>query len=271
MLISLLFSLFVSLMSAEALGSTCGEEGYFYENNPQGWYWKRLCPQREEEKHEETPSEGEQYKMLKSEEVEIPWEILDRLDPSEISRLEKEARAIAVMRPSERNVREYMMYKNWLTGKAKTFTGMTERVAKTDPELASRIAGIPTSAYAKEAQTRVKQEATEEILRGSGRNTALVVMVQEGCVYCKDQVPVVELFARTYGWDVQYIDIREKPTLAQTLDVRPVPDLFIVLRRNDQPVWQRVGIGLHTLDELKRSILFGLYLLGEIQDESLIH
>lgn len=274
MRIVLLLSLIVSLVAPEAMASTCGEDSYFYESNPHGWYWKRLCPEMEEKKDEEKIplSQGEkQHQLLKKEEVEIPWEILDLLDPDEINRLERESRKIAVMRPSEKNVREYMRYKNWLVDKAQVFTDTTKILAKTDPELASRIAGIPTSAYAKEAQTRFKQEAAEEIFRGSGQKTGLVVMVQEGCIYCKDQVPVVELFARTYGWDVQYIDIQEKPSLAQKLDVRPVPDLFIVLNRNDQAVWQRIGIGLHTLDELKRSVLFGLYLLGEIKDESLIH
>lgn len=274
MSILLLISLIFGLIGAEAAASTCGDKSYFYESNPQGWYWKRLCPDMEEKKNEEdTPlSEGgNQHRLLKKEEVEIPWEILDRLDPDEINRLERESRKIAVMRPSEKNVREYMRYKNWLVDKAQRFTDTTKLLAKTDPELASRIAGIPTSAYAKEAQTRFKQDASEEIFRGSGQKTGLVVMVQEGCIYCKDQVPVIELFARTYGWDVQYIDIQQRPSLAQRLDVRPVPDLFIVLNRNDQALWQRIGIGLHTLDELKRSVLFGLYLLGEIKDESLIH
>ncbi|WDT82774.1 MAG: hypothetical protein MPW14_25655 (plasmid) [Candidatus Manganitrophus sp.] len=60
MSISLLIFVIFGLIGAEAAASTCGEESYFYESNPQGWYWKRLCPDMEEKKNEEdTPlSEG---------------------------------------------------------------------------------------------------------------------------------------------------------------------------------------------------------------------
>lgn len=270
---SLLVSIFFGLFTSVASASTCEEGTFFYESERQGWYWRRLCG-TDEENHEEDAvvSQSEkQHQLLKQEKVEIPWETLERLDPEEINRMERESRKIAVMRPSEENVREYMRFKNWLVDKAQAFTKTTEKLAKTDPELASRIARTPISSYAKETQTRFKVEAAEEILRSANQKTGLVLMGQKSCIYCREQAPIVDLFARTYGWHVEYIDIQEKPVLAQTLDVRPVPDLFIILNRNEQPIWQRIGIGLHTLDELKKSILFGLFLLGEIQDESLIH
>jgi len=232
-------------------------KNFFYDEE-RGWFWKENCP--EKEKKEDTDKE-------KAFRVVIPWDKLDEMSPDEIKELQRKAEAIAIMHPTYENVREYKKLLLWIANKAREFAKMSYLVSMTDPEIASWLAQRPGTPYARRAYFKVKWNKVNEILERFKDKAGLVIFEREGCPYCEKQKVIADLFSERHGWTVKFVDVYEKPVAAQRLNVQMVPDIFLVLNKEGRPIWQRIATGLQTLSQLERSVVWGLYLLGEVKED----
>lgn len=262
----LLLFVFLSL----SIAKECRPLKGFYSDRERGWFWKEACEERKEnrakkeERKEEKREEG--YKVLTKREVSIPWGIIDRLDPSEIARIEEESRKIAIMYPTMRNVLEYRKLLNYINSKSEKFAFQYFIAGKTTPAKEQSVVyqGVRTTL------AEVRDRKTKEVFERYRSKAGLVVVVQRDCPYCKAFKEVLDMFVKESKWQVKEVDSSSNPVLVERLGTETVPDIFLVLLRNGKYEWQRIGSGYMTLDDLINSVLLGFYLLGEIKDESFI-
>lgn len=249
------------LLIASFVWASCKPTKNFFEDRERGWFWKEVCTQEVKKK------EKKEKKLPKK--VIIPWSKLNDMSPDEIKKLVKEAESIAIMHPTYENVREYKRLLLWIANKAREYAKVDYLVSMTDPEIASWLAERPYTPYARRAYFKAKEKKVDEILRKYKDKAGLVIFKKEGCPYCERQKFVIKLFKQKYHWEVKWVDVYEAPNAVEKLQVNSVPDIFLVLNKNGKPVWQRIATGLQTLDKLKKQIVWGLYVLGEVKDEEL--
>lgn len=226
----------------------------FYSDRERGFYYGRLCLEKKKnEKPEQT--------MKK---VVIPWERLESMNWREIRKLVEEARGIAVMNPTYENVREYKKLMLWILKKGLEFQKMDRIVTLTSGDVFSLSLASP---YYSRIHSINEEKKVESTLRKFKDKAGLVVFYDNFCSYCSLYIPIVKLFSEETGWNVIFLNIREFPRSAKRLGVKIVPDTFLVLKRGNKKVWQRVGTGAFTLDDLKRNVVIALTLLGEVKYE----
>ncbi|QID33089.1 conjugal transfer protein TraF [Pampinifervens florentissimum] len=238
----------------------------FYQDAERGWFWKEVCQKKEERKEVKKEEKQESVKLLKKKVVQIPWDKLDQMDPEEISKLEEESRKIAIMNPTEENVREWKRLVMWINDRAEKFAFVHYKVLKTEPGYMQKQNFTP----ARIAMAEYRNERKKEIFSKYRDRAGIIVFVEKGCPYCRAFSGTLRLFREKWGWDTKEVDIQERPDLASRFGTQLVPDIFLVLKRNGTFEWQRIGSGAMALDELEDSVIFGLYNLGEIKDERLI-
>ena len=246
----------------------CKPVKQFYSDHERGWFYKEVCKEGNEKK-ENAKKEKTKYKLLEETVVKIPWNIIDKLDPDEIQKLEKKAKKIAVMYPTDHNIKEYQKLIIWIEKKGFKYTENWMRVVRTDTELAREAASVPVSSAARQDYFLSKTKYKKQILDQFKNKAGLVVVVKQGCPYCVKQKQILQLFKLETGWEYKLVDINNVPNMVKKFGIARVPDIFLVAKGDDgNPLWIRIGTGLHTKEELKNLILFGLYNLGLIKPDN---
>lgn len=255
------------LLSIAFAQEECRPYQEYYKDSERGWFWKEVCQKKEVKKEKEKKEEKKEEKELPSV-VSIPWDKIDRLDPSEIAKLEEKSRKIAIMYPTEHNIREYRKLIYWIQTKAKTFTFAYYKDMKTNP-----LGDVQKYSFTpvRIAMYEWRKEKYNDVFERYRDRAGIVVLEDRDCPYCQAFKTVLSTFRRERGWDVKEIYVDERPDLAQRLGTQMVPDVFLVLKTSEGFRWQRIGAGAMSLDELEDSIIFGLYNLGEIKDERIVN
>lgn len=263
---------FLFLLIGFAIAQECKPSGMYYQDRARGWFWKEVCvkkekKEKEEEKKREEKKEEKQaeYKTIPNK-VKIPWDKIDQLDPEEIAKLEKESRKIAIMYPTEDNVREFYKLQRYILAKSREFAVQVGAVSRTEPALFQR----PQYPIVREIWYEEKQKKIHDVLTRYRNKAGIVAIGQRDCSYCKVFEPVLREFARETGWQVKIIYMEDNPQIAINLGTQLIPDIFLVVNVGNNNRWERIGSGYMPIEELRKSVLFGLYRLGELKDESLL-
>lgn len=238
----------------------------YYADRERGWFWREHC----EKKDDNATKKEEKYKTIPKV-VEIPWDIIDQIDPEQIAQLERDAQKIAIMYPTDHNVREHRLLQKWIMEKALAYTKTTDKLGRTDTDLAKWRSEVPISVFARSAKGRALHDEAGETIKRYADRAGLVVITQQGCVYCEKQIPILDMLREETGMSYRIVDMAQAPVAVAKLGVATTPDIFLVLNKNGETKWQRVASGLNTFGELEKAILFGLYALGELKDDSLVY
>ncbi len=160
---------------------------------------------------------------------------------AQFERLQKaveETRNIAIMRPTEANVRRYMELESQVVERASYFADVAQRVAWATPELDPTLQGRPVGAKALEVFE--KQQLTDRATTISelGQDHVLLFFYRSDCPYCHAFAPTLQAFQTRYGIKVVAIgidggpmpgfaDARPDNGIATTLKVTQVPAVFL--------------------------------------------
>ncbi|MFN3263302.1 MAG: conjugal transfer protein TraF [Aquificaceae bacterium] len=255
-------------LTSVVLSGECRKVENYWLDRERGWFWKEVCEPKKEEKKEAKREEKKEKTLreLSSNRVVIPWDRIERLDPEEIAKLEQKSRKIAIMYPTEENVREYYKLQRFIVEKSRNFALQVGVVSRTMPAMFQR----PQYPVVRELQWEERQRKLSEVFSRFRNRAGIVVVSQKDCPYCQAFSPVLRAFAEDTLWQTREVYMEENPQLAVNLGTELTPDIFLVINRNGRNEWHRIGSGFMPLEELKRSVLFGLYRLGEIRDERLI-
>ena len=159
----------------------------------------------------------------------------------EFERLQKtleETRNIAIMRPTEANVRRYMELESRVVARASTFADVAQRVAWATPELDPTLQGRPVNAKALEVFEQQQMSQRSESIGALGRDHVLFFFFRGDCPYCHAFAPTLEAFQARYGIKVIAISVdggampgfpnaRGDNGIATTLKVSQVPAVYL--------------------------------------------
>jgi conjugal transfer pilus assembly protein TraF len=150
----------------------------------------------------------------------------------------EETRNIAIMRPTEANVRRYMELEARVVARASTFADMAQRVAWATPELDPTLQGRPVNAKALEVFEQQQLAQRGDSIGALGRDHVLFFFFRGDCPYCHAFAPTLEAFQARYGIKVMAIsvdggampgfpDARRDNGIATTLKVSQVPAVYL--------------------------------------------
>lgn len=265
----LLAAVFASLLQGE-----CKQPKQFWQDRQRGWFYKDYCEPIKDENTTKTPEQPKsETKKLKSlpKQVSIPWNKLNDMHPDDLKALNDEATNIAFMYPTKENLKSFRMYQKWYTDKADQFAKLAGYERRSDPELASWAAEVPTSGIARGEEISEGLREKVQIISSFSNIAGIVVVTQRGCGFCERQMPLLEKLKQETGMSYKELDKDNRPMVAAKLGVATTPDIFLIVTRNGQPKWQRIGSGLLTYNELKQAVLFGLYALGELKNDKSLY
>ncbi len=149
-----------------------------------------------------------------------------------------EYRNVAIMNPTEANVRRYMELESSIVRQASLFADVAQRVAWSTPELDPTLQGRPVNAKALEVFEQDQLQARSQSIATLGRDHVLFFFFRSDCPYCHAFAPTVAAFQARYGINVVPISIdgggipgfpdpRRDNGIASTLHVTQVPAVFL--------------------------------------------
>ena len=177
----------------------------------------------------------------------------------EFERLQKtleEVRSIAIMRPTEANVRRYMELESRVVARASTFADVAQRVAWSSPELDPTLQGRPVNAKAIEVYEQQQSVERSRSIADLGRDHVLIFFFRSDCPYCHAFAPTLAAFESRFGIKVEAVSVdggampgfagaRRDNGIATTLRVTQVPAVYLA-----QPFTGRITpIGFGVLSE----------------------
>ncbi len=150
----------------------------------------------------------------------------------------EEARKVAVVRPSEANVRHYMALEAAVVSRASRFADVAQRVAWATPQLDPTLQGRPVNALALEVFEQQSRQDRSSAIRQLGRDHVILFFFRSDCPYCHAYAPtLLELQAR-HGIQVEAVSIdggpmpgfaqaRQDNGIASALRVNQVPAVYL--------------------------------------------
>ncbi|MDO9073817.1 MAG: conjugal transfer protein TraF [Rubrivivax sp.] len=159
----------------------------------------------------------------------------------QFQRLQKtleEYRNVAIMRPTEANVRRYMELEAKVVARASYFADVAQRVAWATPELDPTLQGRPVNAKALEVFERQQISDRSSSIGALGQDHVLFFFFRGDCPYCHAFAPTLAAFQERHGIKVVGIsvdggsmpgfpDARSDNGIARTLQVTQVPAVFL--------------------------------------------
>ena len=196
----------------------------------------------------------------------------------EFERLQKtleDTRNIAIMRPTEANVRRYMELESQVVARASYFADVAQRVAWATPELDQTLQGRPVNAKALEVFEQTQQAGRSRAIADLGKDHVLFFFYRSDCPYCHAFAPTLAAFQARHGIQVVAVSMDGGPMpgfpearpdngIATTLKVTQVPAIFLA-----QPFTGRITpIGFGVLSESQ--LLERLAIVSTPQGEAML-
>jgi conjugal transfer pilus assembly protein TraF len=150
----------------------------------------------------------------------------------------EEYRNIAIIRPTEDNVRRYMQLEAQVVRQASYFSDVAQRVAWATPELDMTLQGRPVNSKAIEVFDREQTTSRTQSLADLSRTHVLFFFFRSDCPYCHAFAPTLEAFQARYGIQIVPVSVdgkglpnfpsfRRDNGIARTLQVTQVPALYL--------------------------------------------
>lgn len=155
-----------------------------------------------------------------------------------LQRTLEDYRKIAIMAPTEANVRRYMELEARLVSQASHFADVAQRVAWISPELDPTLQGRPVNAKALEVFEQEQSTSRAQSIATLGKDHVLFFFFRSDCPYCHAFAPTLAAFHGRHGINVVAIsidggpmpgfpDARKDNGIARTLNVTQVPAVFL--------------------------------------------
>lgn len=165
----------------------------------------------------------------------------------------EDLRNVAIVNPTEDNVRRYMRFEAKVVRQASYFADVAQRVAWTEPDLDMTLEGRPVNALAIQAYDKDQAQSRQAAVAALAPTHVLFFFFRSDCPYCHTLAPTLDAFQARYGMRVVAISVdgaglpgfpafRRDNGIAKTLGVSQVPALYLA-----EPFSNRVtplGVGV---------------------------
>jgi conjugal transfer pilus assembly protein TraF len=150
----------------------------------------------------------------------------------------EEYRNIAIIRPTESNVRRYMELEARVVRQASYFADVAQRVAWATPNLDMTLEGRPVNAQAIQVYDRELSADRQKTVATLGKSHVIFFFFRSDCPYCHAFAPTLEAFQARHGIQVVPISVdgrglpnfptfRRDNGISRTLQVTQVPAVFL--------------------------------------------
>jgi conjugal transfer pilus assembly protein TraF len=168
----------------------------------------------------------------------------------------EDVRNIAIMRPSEANVRRYMEMEASVVARASYFADVAQRVAWSTPALDPTLQGRPVNAKALQVFERRQLDERAASVAALGKDHVLFFFYRSDCPYCHAFAPTLASFQSRHGIQIVAVSLDGGPMpgfpgarpdngIATALKVEQVPAVFLA-----QPFSRKImPIGFGVLSE----------------------
>ncbi|HRH87190.1 MAG TPA: conjugal transfer protein TraF [Rubrivivax sp.] len=168
----------------------------------------------------------------------VPSRPRELIEFEQLQKTLEETRHIAVMRPTEANVRRYMELEAQVVARASTFADMAQRIAWASPELDPSVQGRPVNAKALEVFDQLQMAQRSEAIGALGRDHVLLFFFRGDCPYCHAFAPTLQAFQARHGIRVVAVSVdggsmpgfagaRRDNGISRTLQVSQVPAVYL--------------------------------------------
>ena len=162
-----------------------------------GWHF--YCDRAEETAKSEPPADAEAPAETPAAEEPPPGSATAHV--AALRRILGEARARAVLEPSEANVAAYLHLQRAALDRAATFSDAVRRTVWAEPALDYTLRR-PVGALAKHLWADTRRVEREGVLRRLGERYGLIYLGDAGCAACRVFGPLLRAFALRHGLDV---------------------------------------------------------------------
>ena len=223
----------------------------FFENNAEGWHWY----------HDSVVEEELVPITPKNSAITVPH------TPSEILRayqkeLEKRLHKAWVY-PSYQNIQAYQEMQKDLTERSQNFSETWMKVVYQNPELDHTLVS-PVNQKSRHIYLDQEKQLTTETIQSLKEDYGLFFFFSGQCEYCYQFAPIVQQFAKNYGWKVIAISVdgASIPGFTETLPdngllqkwgVKFLPSLFAVNPTTGHVL--PIAYGLTALDQMELRIM----------------
>lgn len=150
----------------------------------------------------------------------------------------EEYRNVAIMRPTEQNVRRYLELEASVVNRATYFSDVAQRVAWASPDLDVTAQGRPTNYKALQVYDEEKRSSRTDNLTALAADHVLLFFFRSDCKYCHALAPTLEAFSRKHGLKIMPVSMDGGPIpgfkdykvdngIAKKLGVQSVPATFL--------------------------------------------
>jgi conjugal transfer pilus assembly protein TraF len=228
----------------------CRTASRFWCQARRGWHFY------EDPDPDETPAPPAKPSARASEPAARPARAPELVEFERLQQALEDARRVAIMRPSEENVRRYMELESQVVARASAFADVARRVAWTTPELDPSVHGRPLNSRALEVFELQQSGERSRAVAALGRDHVLLFFFRSDCPYCHAYAPTLAAFQARHGIHIeavsvdggalpQFPDARRDNGAAAALQVTQVPAVYLA-----QPDTGRiVPIGFGVLSE----------------------
>lgn len=174
------------------------------------------------------------------------------------------ARKIAIMSPSEANVKRYIELQELAMQKSANFTDQWQRVIWTNPQLDYSQHSRPTNSVALQHYDENRQRQKAQAIRQLAAENGILFIFRSDCPYCHAMAPILKNFADTYGINIMPVStdgggmgLFPSPLpnngIVQRLGVTTVPAMFIMDTKTKQ--FKPIGFGVMAQTDLEDRFL----------------
>ena len=222
----------------------------FYQKNNRGWYWFEENRKPKENRVDTTNGSQTPHSSSLEELKEFQEELEGR-------------KASMIMRPTIENTREFIKHQNEMFSKAGKVSQNMREVMLISPEL-NIAREIPISNEGVKIRKRAEKAKNIQLLNGLAKRFKLLFFYKSNCLFCKNFAPVIEVFAKRYGFKVASITLdgkniekfsaRYDSALIEKFGVTQVPALFIY--SEELKIAAPVMAGYGAIDELESNMFY---------------
>src|SRR5574338_87107 len=261
--------LVLSLMLGASAASAQDAAARYWSDRWRGWHFYE-DPMPEERERPPLPDKG-----VPAAPPAMPSKAPELVEFERLQKTLEDTRNIAIMRPTEANVRHYMELEAQVVGQASYFADVAQRIAWATPALDPTLQGRPVNAKALEVFEQVQGAERAHSVADLARDHVLFFFYRSDCPYCHAFAPTLEAFQSRHGLKVVAIsldggpmpgfsDARTDNGIATALKVSQVPAVFLA-----QPYSGRItpiGFGVLSESQLLERIAIASGARGEAME-----
>lgn len=175
-----------------------------------------------------------------------------------------ETRKVAIMNPTEANLKRYVELQEVVMSKSAAFTDQWQRVIWQNPQLDYSQHGRPNNQLAQHQYDYQRQQQKQAAIRKLAGENGILFVFKSDCPYCHTMAPIMKQFADLYGVKVMPVSLDGRGIshfpqalpnngIAQRLHVTSVPALFVMDTKTRQ--FKPIGFGVMSQTTLEDRFL----------------